>query len=474
MMNLAIPGKSATAFPLLILLFIVLLEGFVTISVEVLVIRQLIPFAGSNVIVTSLIIGVFLLFLAMGYWRGGQYRTDYRQILLVNFTKSAILLGVGLSYVFTHVFFQVMRTYAALHPLFDLSIYLLMVIAPLVYILGQTVPITTNLFKGRSVGEISGKVLYLSTLGSFLGAVLTSLILLNFVGVAWSIVVNYCILFFLSCLLIKSWHQSTGRLLLLAACLVLVYILNVSFAKDYFVHTNSYANYRVQDNYEIAPGNVGKVFIVNESLSSFINAQGQAAPYIELIKRLLFEDLNLRGKQILIIGAGGFTLSAENTYDNYFTYVDIDKDIDTVVKQYYIDRFNGEFIAEDARVFLDQTDQRFDVVVSDAYQDRRSIPAYLLTVEHFKNIYRVLMAEGFAVFNLIADPLLNDHYSKRVDNTISQIFPDCMKIPLRYVNSLANIIYICHKSAQEEDLMIYTDDMNRSTLDFGMITKNMP
>ncbi|MEE9452569.1 MAG: hypothetical protein V3V61_07430, partial [Gammaproteobacteria bacterium] len=74
---------------------------------------------------------------------------------------------------------------------------------------------------------------------------------------------------------------------------------------------------------------------------------------------------------------------------------------------------------------------------------------------------------GIAVFNIIANPLLNDNYSKRVDNSIHYVFPNCMKVPLRYVNALANIIYVCHKSAQEDDRTIYTDNMNRATLDFG-------
>ena len=47
------------------ILFIIFLEGFVSISVEILAIRQLIPMVGNSVIVTSLIIGIFLLFLAM-------------------------------------------------------------------------------------------------------------------------------------------------------------------------------------------------------------------------------------------------------------------------------------------------------------------------------------------------------------------------------------------------------------------------
>jgi predicted membrane-bound spermidine synthase len=51
---------------------ILLFEGFITISVELILIRQLIPFYGNSVIVTSVFIGIFLLFLAIGYWRGSK------------------------------------------------------------------------------------------------------------------------------------------------------------------------------------------------------------------------------------------------------------------------------------------------------------------------------------------------------------------------------------------------------------------
>src|SRR5436190_18774016 len=78
----------------MVLFGIILIEGFVTISAEILTIRQLLPLVGNSVIVTSLIIGVFLLFLAYGYRRGGQYQDRYEEILKSNFTKSAIFLGV--------------------------------------------------------------------------------------------------------------------------------------------------------------------------------------------------------------------------------------------------------------------------------------------------------------------------------------------------------------------------------------------
>lgn len=69
----------------MILPLIILIEGFVSISVEILAIRQLLPVAGGSVIVTSLIIGVFLLFLALGYKQGGKLHINPKKVLQTNF-----------------------------------------------------------------------------------------------------------------------------------------------------------------------------------------------------------------------------------------------------------------------------------------------------------------------------------------------------------------------------------------------------
>ena len=159
------------SFNSFLLLVIILLEGFVTISVEILTIRQLMPVVGNSVLVTSLIIGVFLLFLAYGYKRGGDYTSGYREKLQSNFTIAAVLTGTGLSYTFITFFFGGAYYFLKMYILVTLTAYLLLVIAPIVYLLGQTVPITVNLFKHeneKSIGAISGKVLHLSTMGSFL------------------------------------------------------------------------------------------------------------------------------------------------------------------------------------------------------------------------------------------------------------------------------------------------------------------
>src|SRR5438045_3352252 len=96
-----------------IALMILLLEGFITISVEIVTIRQLLPFYGSSVVITSVIIGFFLLFLALGYYRGGLHRSQFFKKLSKNYCLSLLWIGLGLSYVFIGLFFRL--TVLALH-----------------------------------------------------------------------------------------------------------------------------------------------------------------------------------------------------------------------------------------------------------------------------------------------------------------------------------------------------------------------
>ena len=48
------------------------LEGFSTLAVEVIAIRLAIPVAGSSMTLTGVMLGVVLLALSAGYWRGGE------------------------------------------------------------------------------------------------------------------------------------------------------------------------------------------------------------------------------------------------------------------------------------------------------------------------------------------------------------------------------------------------------------------
>lgn len=448
------------------LLLIIIIEGFVSVAAEILVIRQLIPEVGSSVVVTSLIIGVFLLFLALGYWRGGVYQKDFYDILKRNFIIAASIFGVGLSYLFIAIFFQTFSLFLKIPAIIILVLYLLLIISPLVYLFGQTIPITMNLVKQEKlVGTIGGKVLFLSTVGSFFGAVLTTLLLMENLGVAWTVMINALLLLLLVFLMPLEKNKRIFTLGSILVISIFIYLANVTIEKSYFVATTNYANYHVASAIKLPNNSIGDIFQINESSSSFRGQNKEGFPYIEFIKKILFSDLKLHNENILVLGAGGFSLSAAGDFGNRITYVDIDPKIYGIAKQSFQPQINGKFIAADARVYLKPIKNYYQAIVSDVYSNVHTIPQSLLSREYFQEVRVALKENGVAIFNIIAHPFLDSRYAKRVDNTIRTVFGNCMVIPLEYVDNVTNIIYICRKAANESDNLIYTDNKNPSTLD---------
>jgi len=449
-----------------LLWLIVLMEGFVMISLEILAIRQFMPFVGNNVTVTSLIIGCFLLFLAYGYRQGGQVQINHWLKLRTNFLLATPLIGIGLSYPALYIYFNHFLILQQLPMLGMVALYLLLVLAPLVYLLGQTLPITMNLIQlVGPTGAIGGRILHISTLGSFCGAVLTSMLLFTYLGVAWTLYLNFLILVLLIVFISYTQQQLwTWPILMLALLSGVVYQFNIAFERNFFVKTNSYANYALAKVDQFAAP--GKALIINDSYSSFLSETNQAFPYIEKIKSWLFDELKLTHQQILVLGAGGFSLTAQGTYNNHFTYVDIDPDLAKVVAKHFLSPLPPNIITQDARQFLNQTPKTYDVIIGDTYSNRFQVPSHLLTQEYFQAIQQHLKIGGYAIFNLILNPTLNSAYDQRLDYTLRSVFPHCMSLPLRYTNHPTNVLYLCHhQGSTHQDRTIYRDNQHSIELD---------
>jgi predicted membrane-bound spermidine synthase len=451
---------------IIILSFIILIEGFVSVAIEILAIRQLLPVAGGSVIVTSLIIGIFLLFLALGYRRGGRITENFTARLRVNFLIAATATGIGLSYLFIFLFFYYTQQLTGPHIIYPLTAYLLLVIAPIIYILGQTIPITMNLARqNKSIGAIGGDTLGLSTIGSFLGATITALVFMQYLGVAITVIINVGLLLLLAIFLSENKSAVFFTLLFSAIILWFTAELNIRAEILNFVRTNNYANYQIlnRQNANLPPGE--KILVINNLLSSRIDQQQKGFPYVERIKQILFHEMKIKQADILVLGAGGFTLSAENTFDNHFTYVDIDNNINKIVVPNFIKKINGTFVGDDARHYLQSTTKQYQVIIVDAYSNLKSVPAQLSTREYMQDIQKRLLSNGVVIFNVIASPSLADTYSKRMDNTIRDTFKNCMVEPENYSHPITNILYICFNRANQIERLVYTDNSNTVTTD---------
>lgn len=454
-------NPSTTAY------LILFLEGLASSGLQVTAIRQTTPFVGSSVLSTSIIISTFLAALAWGYYRGGKVpEAEYRDRLTRNLFAAMVIFGIGLSYPFVGTFFAASDHLLGSipivqHPLIHLGLYCLIIMVPLVFFLGQTVPLLLHTTRGLSNSEAAGNYTALSTIGNVVGCLITTLLLMFFFGVGISIVVN-CLLLGI-CGLMATVNQNPSRRNAIANCasglisMGLISFLNIVAVSTLLDADTIYGNMRVVDRED------GRKLVINHSNASYLqDGTNNGWPYIETIKSAL-QAKGVAGKDVLVLGAGGFTLTADNELAGNFTYVDIDPAMKPLAEETFLGApVRGDFVAEDARRFLLTRERLWDFIVVDVYSDSSTIPAHTATKEFFDLVKDRLSGGGTAMINIVASPTLEDRYSKNIDRTVRAAFPFCITDISQFGRDLANIVYFCrNKSSSSEVAGIYRDDTTK-------------
>ncbi len=441
--------------PRLLIYLIVFIEGFCSLGAEVIALRRLVPHVGSSIVVTAPTIGFFLLALALGYGAGARVAADYRQTVGRNFLISAALIGLGMASITSNGIF------AHLQPLpIAYLVFVGGVLCPVAWLLGQTVPILTNLMKHARTGEASGLALYWSTLGSFLGSLSLSLLVMQWLGVSAAVFV--CALILLIGTLMLGGREPKMALFSLSTAILAA---GLAWQQPGSVET-AYADYRVGP-VELAGQENPRAFWINQSTASLID---DAEPphytrYIRHLRQVLLDDLGYRDREILVLGAGGFTLSHREPLNRY-TYVDIDPKIRAIAEKDFLkEAIRGEFIVDDARRIVATTDQRYDAVVVDVFSSHTSIPGHLVTREFWQDTRRVLKPEGVLLANLILDGKLESPYARNLLATIESVYGRCAVEVLHKGKPLANVEVACFASSQPSQNHLYSDEINRADLD---------
>ena len=436
---------------------IVFIEGFSSLGAEIIALRRLVPHVGSSIVVTAPTIAFFLLALALGYAAGAKVTTNYTAVVARNFLIAAALAGVGLAGV------TVDWMFAHLQP--ALLAYLFFiggVLCPLAWLLGQTVPILTNLMKHARTGEASGMALYWSTLGSFLGSLSLSLLVMQWLGVS-AAVVACSLLLIAGTLLLAGRDVKTALFCASTAAVAAGFNLHHEVTAD-----TAYAEYIVGP--AALPGQQDpRAFWVNKSTASLIDDSDPPnyTRYINHLRHILLEELEFREREILVLGAGGFTLSHREPANRY-TYVDIDPAIRDIAEKHFLrEPARGEFIADDARRFVATTGRRFDAVIVDVYSSHTSIPGHLVTREFWEDTRRVLKPDGVVLANLILDGKLETPYARNLLATIDSVFGRCAVEVLHKAQALANVEVACFASSRPAATGIYIDEKNRADLDLA-------
>lgn len=475
--------------PQWILLLIVFLEGFAVLAAELLAIRQIIPYTGSGTDTISIIIAAVLLPLAVGNYRGGQFSTQksrffnsVRTKLLSNIIISMIFLTIGLSFVTMQGFFQELTFRGITNRHLLCAIYAVLFLIVPVYLLGQTLPLVSRYFRGESTQATTGKILFLSTGGSFMGSVFCTLVLMATIGVHYTVVVLIACLAALVILIARKTISIPSALAIMVTLCAIALNNGSVMAKHHVVKNNQY--HMVQ----LIPEAVDKTIIdmrLNGNRSArYAEDETHLLDYQHYLNKVFFDPISIRSdtpKDVLVIGAGGFIVGLNDRFST-ITYVDIDKDLLEISEELFLKKKlskNKTFVAMPARAFLSraiQDGQFYDMIIIDIFQGQTSLPEHLTTREFYQQIYDALKPGGIMAGNFFLSPHFSDTLSRRLDNTIHFVFDNVGRHVMNLYDgwntnpqAYRNIIYNAYKL--DEDEAVYTDNLNPSFYDKNRQTK---
>ncbi len=162
---------------------------------------------------------------------------------------------------------------------------------------------------------------------------------------------------------------------------------------------------------------VQSVYMKQDGLTGMYYDYAMAAP-------LMIEDKKTSDMDVLILGMGTGTYATQcRKYlgDMHVEGVEIDEKITQLSRQYFSLAQDIPVTTYDGRAYLNATDQKYDVIMVDAYQDI-TIPFQMSSVEFFQLVKDHLRENGVMVVNMNMRGENEGNINQYLADTIGQVF----------------------------------------------------
>lgn len=457
------------------------LEWFTTLSIEIIAIRNFTPIIWTNSISTSIILWVILLALSYWYyiwWKISKWKSE-------EFLKNKIIYNLsfaGFYYLFLTFTIDTFLLDFLLKESWNYFISILLSSTLLffipVFLASQTIPLLSEMLKWDNTWEKIWKLLFFSTIWSFLGSVLTSSLLFATIWVAKTWTLNSIILSSIALVLCFIWFKKISFKIIFSF-LVLVFALTSIIAKTQYIWNIIFAKSNSYHNiYIIEDGEWKRIFSQNLWYSSGIDIKTKES-YFNYIKEIKSQILNWNYENIAIIWAAWFTLPQELSKENKIKnidVIDVDPELKDISEKYFLQEKISKkvnFIPESARYFINKSineNKKYDAIVIDIYI-WKSLPAQTLTYEFYKSLTQI---SDDIFINIITDRDMKSEFSKRLLKTMFQAFWNVeYKDVNAYTSMSKNTNFVVtnketdwyKKYSSDENENIYTDDKNSIEID---------
>jgi spermidine synthase len=412
---------------------VVFLAGAGTLAIEIAASRLLAPYFGSSTVVWANIIGLTLAYLALGYWLGGRVADRHPEprllarILLLAAAALAItpfaarpILDVAVRGLDALSLGSVVGSFFAALALFAIPITALGAVAPFALRLALSTVADS--------GKVAGRLYACSTLGSLVGTFAAALVTIPFVGTQRTIVGTAAFLALAAALL------SGPRWLVAPAAAAALLALPAGNVKASLYEAESqYQFIRVVES-----ANGVRELELNEGVA--VHSQWRrdsvlTGSYWDLFL-ILPPLLDRPPRRMLVIGNAGGTIA--RAYGRFYPEVEIDgveidPKLNDVARRFFGagDNPRLHLIAADGRPFLETSEQRYDLIVVDAYR-QPYVPFQLATQEFFEVAHRHLKPGGAVALNVAATPG-DRRLSEAISTTLLTTFRQVWRwSPLRF------------------------------------------
>jgi len=448
------------------ILFTVFISGMTTLAAELAAGRLIGNVFGTSNIVWASIIGLILIYLTLGYFLGGKWADAnptpaamYRILAWGAFTLGLVPYLAG----------PVLRSAATAFEELSIGILgasfvavLILFIIPIT-LLGTISPFAIRLLVDDTAhaGQTSGQIYAISTLGSFIGTFLPTLVTIPAIGTTKTFLLFSLMLLFVALAGLGKFASRKEMIQHLWMPIVIAIIAVI--ASGQALKNNSGQVYETESAYnyiQVAEVSGYTILRLNEGqgVHSIYHPdtlqydgpwdQFLVSPYFYANKKPA--DV----KRVAIVGLAAGTTARQMTAvygDIPIDGFELDPKIVEVGQQYFdMNMPNLNVVIGDGRLNLERSPHKYDIIAVDAYRPPY-IPAHMTTQEFFQIVASHLTEDGVLTINSASVPGDN-RLINGLATTMGTIFPSIYTVDIP--GSLNTMIFATKQPTKPEDFAL--------------------
>lgn len=432
--------------------------------------RVLGPYLGTSTFVWTTLIGVVMGSLSLGYYWGGRM-ADKKATLS---RLSCLVLAAAISIFVTFLIMDTLLfslTESLDNVIATLLLTSIILFAPASILLGMISPYAAKLKLSnlKSSGATIGNLYALSTMGSIVGTFLAGFYLIPKFGTGKLLILIALSLAILSLFVYfnRLTYMKMSAVLVLGAFLPFSNITAALYAGNNLVDIDTeYSRVWVFDSEDWETKREVKNLKIDQKNSSSMFLESDELVYGYTKFYDLAAHFKPNFKKSLLLGGAAYSYP-KHYLQKYpqakLDVVEIDPRLTKIAKEHFKleETENLRIFHEDARVFLNKTKEKYDVIFGDAFGSQYSIPFHLTTKEAIQKNYDALNDDGIVVANIISSIEGRKGEFLRAEYiTYKSVFPQVFLFPVQKKDdgdALQNIVLVALKS--EEKPTLKSDDL---------------